>query len=87
MPTPFMNLDELESLLDSLIMNYELEQGQQLLESQTLCNEAAETRGGQVETSEAGFAWKRMGIPKHIHEHQSSSPFPAELSPARIQWV
>ncbi|NXX39615.1 KIF14 protein, partial [Tricholaema leucomelas] len=52
MPMPFMNLDELDSLLDSLIVNYELEQGQQLLESQTLCNEATETRGGQVETSE-----------------------------------
>ncbi|NXG49186.1 KIF14 protein, partial [Psilopogon haemacephalus] len=51
-PVPFMNLDELDSLLDSLIMNYELEQGQQLMRPQTLCNEATETQGGQVETSE-----------------------------------
>ncbi|NXN63590.1 KIF14 protein, partial [Himantopus himantopus] len=51
-PMPFMNLDELDSLVDSLIMNFELEQRQTLLKSPTLCNETAETRGGQVETSE-----------------------------------
>ncbi|NXF31893.1 KIF14 protein, partial [Nyctibius bracteatus] len=49
---PFMNLDELDSLVDSLIMNFELEQGQPLLISQTLCNETTETQGGQVETGE-----------------------------------
>ncbi|NXA21016.1 KIF14 protein, partial [Ibidorhyncha struthersii] len=51
-PMPFMNLDELDSLVDSLIMNFELEQGQPSLKSPTLCNETAETRGGQVEISE-----------------------------------
>ncbi|NXT38157.1 KIF14 protein, partial [Pelecanoides urinatrix] len=51
-PMPFMNLDELDSLVDSLIMNFELEQGQPSLKPQTLCNETTETRGGQVETSE-----------------------------------
>ncbi|NXC70458.1 KIF14 protein, partial [Anhinga anhinga] len=49
---PFMNLDELDSLVDSLIVNFELEQGQPSLKSQTLCNETTETRGGQVETGE-----------------------------------
>ncbi|NXJ37981.1 KIF14 protein, partial [Ciconia maguari] len=49
-PMPFMNLDELDSLVDSLIMNFELEQGQPSLKSQTLCNETTETRGGRVET-------------------------------------
>ncbi|NXJ21408.1 KIF14 protein, partial [Dicrurus megarhynchus] len=47
---PFMNLDELDSLVDSLIMNFELEQGQPSLQSQTICNETTEARGGQVET-------------------------------------
>ncbi|NXL56996.1 KIF14 protein, partial [Chordeiles acutipennis] len=51
-PMPFMNLDELDSLVDSLIMNFELEQEQPSLKSQTLCNETMEARGGQVETGE-----------------------------------
>ncbi|NWR28225.1 KIF14 protein, partial [Tachuris rubrigastra] len=51
-PQPFMNLDELDSLVDSLIMNFELEQGQPSLQSQTVCNETTETQGGQVETGE-----------------------------------
>ncbi|NXB55902.1 KIF14 protein, partial [Struthidea cinerea] len=49
---PFMNLDELDSLVDSLIMNFELEQGQPSLQSQTICNETTEARGGQVETGQ-----------------------------------
>ncbi|NXE77019.1 KIF14 protein, partial [Cochlearius cochlearius] len=49
---PFTNLDELDSLVDSLIVNFELERGQPLLKPQTLCNETTETRGGQVETGE-----------------------------------
>ncbi|NXQ90557.1 KIF14 protein, partial [Nyctibius grandis] len=49
---PFMNLDELDSLVDSLIMNFELEQGQPSLKSQTLCNDTTETQGGQVETGQ-----------------------------------
>ncbi|NWT33612.1 KIF14 protein, partial [Cardinalis cardinalis] len=52
MHVPFMNLDELDSLVDSLIMNFELEQRQESLQSQIICNETAETRGGQVETSQ-----------------------------------
>ncbi|NWW84539.1 KIF14 protein, partial [Rhynochetos jubatus] len=51
-PMPFMKLDELDSLVDSLITDFELEQGQPSLNSQTLCNETTETRGGQVETGE-----------------------------------
>ncbi|NWS11505.1 KIF14 protein, partial [Pachyramphus minor] len=51
-PRPFMNLDELDSLVDSLIMNFELEQGLPSLQSQTVCNETAETQGGQVETGQ-----------------------------------
>ncbi|NXI40185.1 KIF14 protein, partial [Galbula dea] len=51
-PVPFMNMDELDSLVDSLIMNIELEQGQVLLKSQTLCNKTTETQGGQLETGE-----------------------------------
>ncbi|NXW01133.1 KIF14 protein, partial [Fregetta grallaria] len=51
-PKPFMNLDELDSLVDSLIINFELQQGQPSLKSQTLCNETTETQGGQVETGE-----------------------------------
>ncbi|XP_074688815.1 kinesin-like protein KIF14 [Strix aluco] len=86
-PAPFLNLDELDSLVDSLIMNFELEQGQPLLISQTLCNETTETQGGQVETGEAEFAWRQKEIPKLTHKLQSSPPFPAELSPDRIQWV
>ena len=84
---PFMNLDELDSLVDSLIMNFELEQGQPSLKSQVLFNETTETQGGRVETGEVEFAWKCKGIPKHTGKLQSSSPFPAELSPDRIQWV
>ncbi|NXJ79493.1 KIF14 protein, partial [Trogon melanurus] len=51
-PVPFMNLEELDSLVDSLIMNFEFAQGQPSLKSQTLCNETAGARGGQVETDE-----------------------------------
>ncbi|NWQ73551.1 KIF14 protein, partial [Columbina picui] len=51
-PLPFMNLDELDSLVDSLIKNFELEQGQPSLKSQTLCNEIIKSQGGQVEMSE-----------------------------------
>ncbi|NWR01424.1 KIF14 protein, partial [Paradoxornis webbianus] len=49
---PFMNLDELDSLVDSLIMNFELEQGQPSLQSQIICNETTETQGEQVETGQ-----------------------------------
>ncbi|NWY98049.1 KIF14 protein, partial [Loxia curvirostra] len=52
MHVPFMNLDELDSLVDSLIMNFELEQRQPSLQSQIICNETAETQGGQVETGQ-----------------------------------
>ncbi|NXM10779.1 KIF14 protein, partial [Ploceus nigricollis] len=52
MPVPFMNLDELDSLVDSLIMNFELEQRQPSLQSRIICNESAETQGGQVETGQ-----------------------------------
>ncbi|NWX51844.1 KIF14 protein, partial [Steatornis caripensis] len=51
-PMPFMNLGELDSLVDSLITNFELEQGQSSLKPQCLCNEITETQGGQVETDE-----------------------------------
>ncbi|NWU80623.1 KIF14 protein, partial [Onychorhynchus coronatus] len=51
-PRPFMNLDELDSLVDSLIMDFELEQGQPSLQPQTVCSETTETQGGQVETGE-----------------------------------
>ncbi|NXF82882.1 KIF14 protein, partial [Sclerurus mexicanus] len=51
-PRPFMDLDELDSLVDSLIMNFELEQGQPSLQSQTVCSETTEARGRQVETGE-----------------------------------
>ncbi|NWY76908.1 KIF14 protein, partial [Erithacus rubecula] len=49
MHVPFMNLDELDSLVDSLIKNFELEQGQPSLQSQIIRNETTETQGGQVE--------------------------------------
>lgn len=69
-----MNLDELDSLVDSLIMNFELEQGQPSLQSPIICNETPEARGGQVE-----FAWKWNEIPEC-----KQTP---ELSPGRIEWV
>ncbi|XP_017688367.1 PREDICTED: kinesin-like protein KIF14 [Lepidothrix coronata] len=78
-PRPFMNLDELDSLVDSLIMNFELEQGQPSLQSQTVCSETTETQGGQVETGEVEFAWKWNGTREH-----TETP---ELSPGRIEWV
>ncbi|NXC09304.1 KIF14 protein, partial [Orthonyx spaldingii] len=52
MHMPFMNLDELDSLVDSLIMNFELEQGQPSLQSRTICHETTEAQGGQVETGQ-----------------------------------
>nr|XP_041573749.1 kinesin-like protein KIF14 isoform X1 [Taeniopygia guttata] len=79
MNVPFMNLDELDSLVDALIMNFEHEQGQPSLPSQIICNETAETRGGQVETGQVEFAWKWNGIPEC-----TQTP---ELSPGRIEWV
>ncbi|XP_005050561.1 PREDICTED: kinesin-like protein KIF14 [Ficedula albicollis] len=79
MHVPFMNLDELDSLVDSLIMNFELEQGQPSLQSQIIHNETTETRGGQVETDQVEFAWKWNGIPEC-----TQTP---ELSPGRIEWV
>ncbi|NXK46385.1 KIF14 protein, partial [Chauna torquata] len=51
-PMPFMNLDDLDCLVDSLIVSFELEQGQQKLKSQTLRNETTETEGRWVETGE-----------------------------------
>ncbi|XP_021261102.1 kinesin-like protein KIF14 isoform X2 [Numida meleagris] len=85
---PFMNLDELDSLVDSLILSFELEQGQQKPVSQIPCNETAETEGGRVETGEAEFSWKQKGVPKHIYKLESLPAFPGELSPDRvIEWV
>ncbi|KAF4789617.1 kinesin family member 14 [Turdus rufiventris] len=79
MHVPFMNLDELDSLVDSLIMNFELEQGQPSLQSQNIRHETTDTGGGQVETGQVEFAWKRNGIPEC-----TQTP---ELSPGRIEWV
>ncbi|XP_063263748.1 kinesin-like protein KIF14 [Prinia subflava] len=79
MHVPFMDLEGLDSLVDSLIMNFELEQGQPSLQSQIICNEITETRGGQVETSQVESAWKSNGIPEC-----KQTP---ELSPGRIEWV
>ncbi|XP_057886376.1 kinesin-like protein KIF14 [Melospiza georgiana] len=79
MHVPFTNLDELDSLVDSLIMNFELEQRQPSLQSQIICNETAETRGGQVETGQVEFAWKQDGI--------SECTQTPELSAGRIEWV
>ncbi|KAL9845966.1 kinesin-like protein KIF14 isoform 1-T2 [Geothlypis trichas] len=79
MHVPFMNLDELDSLVDSLIMNFELLQRQPSLQSPIICNETAETRGGQVETGQVEFAWKQNGIPEC-----TQTP---ELSAGRIEWV
>ncbi|XP_041885873.1 kinesin-like protein KIF14 isoform X1 [Corvus kubaryi] len=79
MHVPFMNLDELDSLVDSLILNFELEQGQPSLQSQTICNETTEARGGQVETGQVEFSWKWNGIPEC-----TQTPEP---SPGRIEWV
>ncbi|NXX88779.1 KIF14 protein, partial [Centropus bengalensis] len=39
---PFMNLDELDSLVDSLIIDFELEQGKPPLKPQALCNETTQ---------------------------------------------
>ncbi|KAM6262159.1 kinesin-like protein KIF14 [Porphyrio hochstetteri] len=86
-PMPFMNLDELDSLVDSLVVNFELEQRQPSLKSQTLCNETTEAWGGQVETGETEFAWKQKEIPKHTHELQSLPPFSTELSPGKYSSV
>ncbi|NXQ34345.1 KIF14 protein, partial [Alaudala cheleensis] len=52
MHVPFMSLDELDSLVDSLVMNFELEQGQPSLQSPIICNETTETQGGQVGTGQ-----------------------------------
>ncbi|XP_032047706.1 kinesin-like protein KIF14 [Aythya fuligula] len=86
-PMPFMNLDELDSLVDSLIVNFELDQGQQTLKSQPLCNETTETEGRQSEAGGDEFASKLKGIPKHTHKLQSPPTFPEELSLGKIQWV
>lgn len=74
-----MNLDELDSLVDSLIMNFELEQGQPSLQSQIICNETTETQREQVETGQVELAQKRSGIPEC-----KQTP---ELSLGRIEWV
>uniref|UniRef100_A0A8C3R1H0 Kinesin-like protein KIF14 n=1 Tax=Cyanoderma ruficeps TaxID=181631 RepID=A0A8C3R1H0_9PASS len=79
MHVPFMNLDELDSLVDSLIMNFELKQGQPSLPSQIICNETTESQGEQVETGQAELARKWNGIPEC-----KQTP---ELSPGRIEWV
>ncbi|XP_021133084.3 kinesin-like protein KIF14 [Anas platyrhynchos] len=86
-PMPFMNLDELDSLVDSLIVNFELDQGQQNLKSQPLCNETTETEGSQSETGGDEFPLKLKGIPKHTYKLQSPPTFPEELSLGKIQWV
>lgn len=83
---PFMNLDELDSLVDSLIVNFELDQGQQNLKSQPLCNET-ETKGSQSETGGDEFPLKLKGIPKHTYKLQLPPTFPEELSLGKIQWV
>ncbi|XP_010005094.1 PREDICTED: kinesin-like protein KIF14 [Chaetura pelagica] len=81
---PIMNLDELYSLVDSLIMNFELEQGQPSLKSQILCNETTETRGGQVASGEVKLVWKQKETPQHTHKDQSSLQFTAEPSPGSL---
>uniref|UniRef100_G1N2M9 Kinesin-like protein KIF14 n=1 Tax=Meleagris gallopavo TaxID=9103 RepID=G1N2M9_MELGA len=85
---PFMNLDELDSLVDSLILSFELEQGQLKPRSHVACNETTETEGKRVETSEAELSWKQKGVPKHTYKLQSPPALSGELSPDRvIEWV
>nr|XP_009668079.1 PREDICTED: kinesin-like protein KIF14 [Struthio camelus australis] len=84
---PFMNSDELNSLVDSLIVNFELEQGQQSLKSEILSNETIGIQGKQVGTGEVESAGKQKGIPEHMYKMPLSPAFPGELSPGGIQWV
>uniref|UniRef100_A0A669PMH5 Kinesin-like protein KIF14 n=1 Tax=Phasianus colchicus TaxID=9054 RepID=A0A669PMH5_PHACC len=85
---PFMNLDELDSLVDSLILSFELEQGQIKQRSQVACNETTETEGRQVETGEAELSWRQKGVPKRTYKLQSPPALSGELSPDRvIEWV
>lgn len=85
---PFMNLDELDSLVDSLILSFELEQGQPEPKSQVACNGTTETEGRQVEMGEAELSGKQKGVAKHIYKLQSPPVLPGELSPDRmIEWV
>ncbi|XP_015724939.1 kinesin-like protein KIF14 [Coturnix japonica] len=87
-PVPFMNLDELDSLVDSLILSFELEQGQPEPKSQVACNGTTETEGRQVEMGEAELPGKQKGVAKHIYKLQSPPVLPGELSPDRmIEWV
>ncbi|OXB84170.1 UNVERIFIED_CONTAM: hypothetical protein H355_007053 [Colinus virginianus] len=83
-PMPFMNLDELDSLVDSLILSFELEQGQQKPKSQIPCNETTEAEGRRVAAGEAELSWKQ----KEVSKLQSTPALPGELSPDRmIEWV
>ncbi|XP_052522552.1 kinesin-like protein KIF14 [Tympanuchus pallidicinctus] len=85
---PFMNLDELDCLVDSLILSFELEQGQLKPRSQVACKETTETEGRRVETGEAELSWKQKGVPKHAYKLQSPPALSGELSPDRvIEWV
>lgn len=85
---PFKNLDELDSLVDSLILSFELEQGQQKPKSQVACSGTTETEGRRVETGEAELSWKQKGVPKHTYKLHSPPALPGKLSPDRmIEWV
>ncbi|NXA34171.1 KIF14 protein, partial [Eudromia elegans] len=71
MQMPFMN-SELDSLVDSLMMNFQLEQGQQMLKPQTLCNGTIGTQGKKLERGGGESVRKQKGIPEHFYKMQSS---------------
>ncbi|XP_066480650.1 kinesin-like protein KIF14 [Tiliqua scincoides] len=87
MDCPLVNCGELDRVAKSLIIIFELEQGQYSLKFEDNCIGNAQTKEKQPERREATTTWKQKGVPKKEYELYSSPESLRESSPSGIHWV
>ncbi|XP_061489913.1 kinesin-like protein KIF14 isoform X2 [Rhineura floridana] len=87
-PEPLVNHSELESVAKSLIISFELEQGQNSSKPQDNCMQNTQFEGKQgFEKGEAITLWEQKGIPQWDYKLWSLPGSLGESSPSGIHWV
>lgn len=80
---PLVNRGELDCVAKSLIISFELEQGQYSLKSEASCLGNTQYEEAQTERGDATTIWIQKGGPKQEYKLETSR----ESSPSRIHWV
>ncbi|CAI5776599.1 KIF14 isoform X1 [Podarcis lilfordi] len=86
-PEPSVNHRELDSVAKSLIISFELEQGQNSSNVQDTCMQNSCSEGKQLEEDEVLNIWEQKEAPKWEHLLWSLPKSLGEASPSGIHWV